>query len=363
MNIMTILGTRPEIIRLSQIIPKLDQWATRHVVVHTGQNFDRTLSDLFFEQLEIRDPDYHIDLKTHSFGSQLGQMFTEVEEIMQKERPDRILVLGDTNSALCAILGERHGISVYHMEAGNRCYDSNVPEEVNRKIIDSIATYNLPYTPGSRENLLREGIHPRRIWVSGNPIYEVLESFKPKIDSSQALQRFGLEEQKYFVVTVHRAENVDSRERLASIFHGLKRIADEWSYPVLVSVHPRTKDRLNRFAIDYDHPSLVLHEPLGLFDFVRLQKSATCVITDSGTVQEESCLLGVPSVTVRQSTERPETVVCGSNMLAGLEADQIHTCVRMMVQAPRTWNCPEGYQDPCVSTKIAQFIIGGLSYV
>ncbi|EPZ42722.1 UDP-N-acetylglucosamine 2-epimerase (non-hydrolyzing) [Alicyclobacillus acidoterrestris] len=360
MNIMTIFGTRPEIIRLSQVIAKLDKWAGRHVTVYTGQNFDRTLSDVFFEQLNIRQPNYRIHLESHAFGAQVGQMFTEVEEIIRKEKPDKLLVLGDTNSALCAILGERNGIPVYHMEAGNRCFDTDVPEELNRRIIDAVSSFNLPYTPGSRDNLLHEGIHPTRIWVSGNPIYEVLQSYRTNIAASPALEQFGLAEQKYFVATVHRAENVDVNERLNSIFQGLTHIAEEWDYPVLVSVHPRTRARLEQFGICHDHPRLVLHEPLGLFDFVRLQQGARCVITDSGTVQEESCILGVPSVTVRKSTERPETIVCGSNLLAGVESERIRDGVRLMAQSARTWTCPEGYCQPDVSTKITQFLIGGL---
>lgn len=363
MRVMTMLGTRPEIIRLSQIIKKLDIWAERHILVHTGQNFDTTLSDLFFDQLQIRKPDYRVDLHAHSFGMQIGQMFPEVESILARERPDRILVLGDTNSALCAVLGERVGIPVYHMEAGNRCYDMTVPEEINRHIIDSIASFNLPYTSGSRENLLREGIKSHRIWVSGNPIFEVLQVYRPNIERSDILQRFQLQEQHYFVVTVHRAENVDSKARLEHIFEGLRRIAERYEWPVLISVHPRTKHRLRQFGIATTHRLLQLHEPLGLFDFVKLQSGAACVISDSGTVQEESCILHVPAVTIRQSTERPETVVCGSNMLAGVDATQIVDCVDVMVRSTRAWPCPEGYCDPDVSTKIVQFLIGGLSYV
>lgn len=363
MKVLTILGTRPEIIRLSQIIHKLDKWAEHHVLVHTGQNYDHTLSDVFFDELKVRKPNYHIHLKNHTFGKQVSQMFAGVEQVLIREQPDKVLVLGDTNSALCALLAERMGISVYHMEAGNRCYDTTVPEEINRKVIDTVSSYNIPYTPGSRENLLREGIHPTRVWMSGNPIYEVLQHYQSSIDQSHILEQFGLKENHYFVVTVHRSENVDSNERLQNIFAGLRMVANEFNYPMFISVHPRTAERLKRFQILVDHPNFILHEPLGLFDFIRLQRTASCVITDSGTVQEESCILGVPAVTIRQSTERPETILCGSNMLSGLTPKQILNCVQLMMNSPRSWSLPDGYCDLNVSMKLIQFLIGGLTYV
>lgn len=363
MKVITIIGTRPELIRLSQIIKKLDRFAERHILVHTGQNYDPTLSNVFFEQLQIRKPDYHLHLRSHTFGAQTGQMFEEIESILTREKPDKMLVLGDTNSALCAVLGARMGIPVYHMEAGNRCYDIQVPEEVNRRLIDSISTFNLPYTPGSRENLIREGVLPNRIWVSGNPIYEVLQIYEDQIQQSTIIQKFKLMENKYFLVTVHRAENVDVETRLRSIFSGLNMIATKYEYPVLISLHPRTQDRLKRYQIQGMNSRLIFFEPLGLWDFVRLQRGASCVITDSGTVQEESCILRVPSVTIRQSTERPETIICGSNVLSGVNAPDILDCVDLMVQAPRTWDFPVGYEEPNVATKIVQFLIGGLSYV
>lgn len=360
---MTILGTRPEIIRLSRIIEKLDQDASEHVIVHTGQNYDPALSEVFFREMKIRQPDYHFSLQSSTFGSQIGEMFARVEAVLRDVRPEKILVLGDTNSALNAILAERLGIPVYHMEAGNRCYDSMVPEEINRKIIDAVSSYNLPYTPGSRENLLREGMHPQRVWMSGNPIYEVLKHFGPRIEESDILKRLSLIEQAYFLATIHRAENVDSPDRLSAIFEGLERVADAFQLPVVVSVHPRTKDRLQKLGVHLHHPQLKLHDPFGFFDFAKLQRHALCVLTDSGTVQEESCIFGVPAVTVRQSTERPETVICGSNVLSGVHPERILDCVRLMVKSNRDWKCPEGYMDETVSTKVVQFLLGGLTYV
>lgn len=362
MKIMTILGTRPEIIRLSLIIRKLDSYATKHILVHTGQNYDPQLSAVFFRQLGLRHPDYHIAADNTSLGAQIGVMFTEIAAIMDRERPDGVLVLGDTNSALCAVLAERMGIPVYHMEAGNRCYDVTVPEEINRKIIDSISSFNLPYTSLSRENLLREGVAPNRIWISGNPIFEVLQHFTPQIDSSDILHKLQLADKRYLLVTAHRAENVDNLERLTNILNALSELADQ-DLPIVCSVHPRTRERMRRFGLQVTNPHIHFSAPFGFFDFVHLQKHARCVLTDSGTVQEECCLSGVPTVTVRQSTERPETVQCGSNILSGLNARHIVECVHLALQTPCTWSLPEGYADPNVSTKITHFILGGLRYV
>ncbi|MDR6224333.1 non-hydrolyzing UDP-N-acetylglucosamine 2-epimerase [Desmospora profundinema] len=362
MKIMTILGTRPEIIRLSLIIHKLDQYASRHILVHTGQNHDCSLSDIFFKQLGIRSPDYHIHSGTHSFGKQVATMFAKVEEVLLREKPDRILILGDTNSALCAILAERMGFPVYHMEAGNRCYDPAVPEELNRKIIDTASSFNLPYTEWSRQNLLREGIPSHRIWVSGNPIYEVLEHYREAIDNSDLLQTMRLTKGGYILVTVHRAENVDNATHLRKIVKGLHLVADQTEIPVICSIHPRTQTRLKQNNIDVSHRQLVFHAPFSFFDFVKLQKNARVVVTDSGTVQEESCIFGVPAVTIRKSTERPETIACGSNTVSGLEPDRIAACVQLMNRSG-PWQCPDGYLDPHVSTKVVNMIFGGLNHV
>lgn len=360
---MTIVGTRPEIIRLSLIIEKLDRYADEHIFVHTGQNYDEKLSDIFFKELNVRKPDYHIRLSSNAIGAQIGEMFREVEKILLKHRPKKMLVLGDTNSALCAFLGERYGIPVYHMEAGNRCHDETVPEELNRKVIDSIASFNLPYTETAKNNLIREGMHPQRIWVSGNPIYEVIEHYKADIAKSDILKELQLTPKRYFLVTAHRAENVDVKERLQNIVQSLKIIARKYKLPVICSVHPRTKDRLTTFGIQNDEPLVKFCEPFGFFDFIQLQQHAKCVLTDSGTVQEESCILKVPSVTIRNSTERPETVLCGSNVVSGLEIDQIVSAVDIMIEAKTDWKLPEGYGDPNVSRKVVQFILGGLSHL
>ncbi|MBM7693012.1 UDP-N-acetylglucosamine 2-epimerase (non-hydrolyzing) [Peribacillus deserti] len=363
MKIMTILGTRPEIIRLSLIIQKLDQHAGSHILVHTGQNFTHTLSDVFFQELKIRTPDYHLGLKTQSLGEQLGRMFEELEKIIVKEKPDRVLVLGDTNSALSAVLVERLGIPVFHMEAGNRCYDLSVPEEKNRRVIDSVSTFNLPYTPKSRENLLKEGVPATRIFVSGNPIFEVLTHYKNDIADSLILENLSLRENDYFLATIHRAENVDYEKPLKEIIRGLNLVAETYQKRIICSIHPRTRSKINQYPEIALNRLIEFYEPFGLFDFIKLQKNAFCVLTDSGTVQEESCLLHVPAVTVRNTTERPETVECGSNVVSGVKGENILKAVKSMVSQEAEWPYPEGYADLFVSAKVVKFILGGLGVV
>lgn len=359
MKIVTILGTRPEIIRLSLIMRKLDELAERHVIVHTGQNFTHTLSDIFFQEMKLRAPDYTLQHTNHSLGSQLSTMFAEVEIILQKEMPDKVLLLGDTNSALCAILAERMGIPVIHMEAGNRCFDLEVPEEKNRRVIDAISSINMPYTPQSKQNLLREGIPSQRVVLSGNPIHEVLEYYKKQIAASSILQKLAVEPKSYFLVTAHRAENVDNPVHLRAILQGLNEIADWSGRRVLCSIHPRTRARIAHLSGLSMHPLVEFYEPFGFFDFVFLEKNALCTITDSGTVQEECCLFHVPTVTIRNSTERPETVDCGSNVVTGLHADRIVEAVKLMIQLPCDWSCPDGYLDHDVSGRVAKFVLGG----
>lgn len=359
MKILTILGTRPEIIRLSLIIRKLDLLAGKHIIVHTGQNFTYSLSDVFFKELGIRNPDYVISEKKQTVGEQLSVMFREIEKVLIKEKPDKVLVLGDTNSALGAVIAERLDIPVYHMEAGNRCFDWRVPEEKNRKIIDAVSSFNLPYTPKSRENLMREGVPVQRIFVSGNPIYEVLSFYKESIDNSNILNECSLEKNNYFLATIHRAENVDDPFHLKEIFEGLNQVADTFGKRMIVSIHPRTKSKLDNRTDIQMSSKLEFYEPFGFFDFVSLEKNAFCVLTDSGTVQEECCIFHVPTVTVRKTTERPETVECGSNIVSGLQSEPILRAVKVMAGQPATWVIPEGYNDPLVSDKVVKYLLGG----
>ncbi len=359
MKIVTILGTRPEIIRLSLIISLLDHFAENHIFVHTGQNFTPSLSDVFFTQLNVRKPDYILSVQQQSLGEQLATMFRKLEKIFEKEQPDKVLVLGDTNSGLSAILAERMGIPVVHMEAGNRCFDLTVPEETNRRLIDTVSSFNLPYTRQSKENLLREGIASKRIFVSGNPIFEVLEYYKSEITKSDILTKLGLNSADYFLVTVHRAENVDIPKHLTEILQGLNLVAEQFEKRVICSIHPRTKSKIESSRNVVMHPLVEFYEPFGFFDFVQLEKNAFCVLTDSGTVQEECCIFHVPTVTIRKTTERPETIECGSNMLSGLNAKRIVEAVRIMVSQPKNWVCPEGYLDQNVSHKVLKFLLGG----
>jgi UDP-N-acetylglucosamine 2-epimerase (non-hydrolysing) len=355
MKVMTVLGTRPEIIRLSRIIEKLDGLC-RHTLVHTGQNFDPNLNDLFFQELGVRRPDYFLGVRGETFGAQIGQIIAESERVLLKERPDRLLILGDTNSGLSAIVAKRLGVPVYHMEAGNRCYDDRVPEEVNRRVIDHSSDILMPYTERSRANLLREGIEGRRVFVTGNPILEVLRHYEPMIARSEVLGRLGLEPQKYFLVTMHRAENVDIEERLRALTHALELLQKEYDLPVVCSLHPRTRNKMERFGVAAD--KVQFHEPFGLFDFISLEQSALCALSDSGTVQEECCIFRVANVTIRDVTERPETLECGSNMLSGAEPATILRSVRAVIQQKGEWTIPSEYLVENVSGTVAKIVLG-----
>ncbi len=359
MKVMTILGTRPEIIRLSRVIPLLDRLCD-HVLVHTGQNYDPALSDVFFEQLGVRAPDHVLESRSETLMGQVAEILIGCERLLKKERPDRVLLLGDTNSALSAIVGKRMGIPVFHMEAGNRCYDDRVPEEVNRRIIDHSSDVLMPYTERSRANLLREGISGERIYVTGNPIKEVLDHYASKINESTALRDLGLKKRKYFLVTLHRAENVDVPERLSSFIDAFHLLYKEYNIPVICSLHPRTRSQLQKQNKMMDADGVRAMEPLGLFDFVHLEQHAMCVLTDSGTVQEECCIFKVPTVTLRDATERPETIEVGSNMLSGARPDDITSCVKTVLDRPCDWSPPYEYLVSGVGSTVAKIVLGYL---
>jgi len=357
MKILTILGTRPEIIRLSLIIPKLDQFCD-HRLIHTGQNFDPRLNEIFFEQLGIRQPDHFMGVREDSAGKQIGRILMGCEELIVRESPDRLLLLGDTNSALSAVIAKRMGIPVYHMEAGNRCFDDRVPEEVNRRIIDHCSDVFMPYTERSRTNLLREGIFGDRIYVVGNPIFEVIQQFSPQIAQSTALRELRLDPDGYFLVTMHRAENVDVPGRLASLVHSLGLLHEKCGLPVIVSTHPHTRQRMESQGLALANPGVRFLEPFGFFDFIALEQNARCVLSDSGTVQEECAILGRPSVTLRDVTERPETVECGSNILSGAEPDSILRCVDVSLARQGAWKAPPEYLVTNVSETVVNIVIG-----
>jgi UDP-N-acetylglucosamine 2-epimerase (non-hydrolysing) len=358
MKIMTILGTRPEIIRLSRIIEALDGLCN-HILVHTGQNFDPNLGDIFFQQLKIRQPDHFLGVRADTIGEQIGKIMEMSERVLLTQKPDRVLILGDTNSALSAVVAKRMGIPVYHMEAGNRCYDDRVPEEVNRRIVDHCSDVLMPYTERSRANLLREGIESNRIFVIGNPIHEVIEHYDEGISASTILDDLGIVQGKYFLVTMHRAENVDIEPRLRALIRSLEALQREYGMPIICSTHPRTRALMERFAVEVNvQAQIQFHEPFGFFDFIALERNAFCVLSDSGTVQEECCIFKVANVTIRDVTERPETIECGSNILSGAEPETVLRCVRTVLGQTTDWTAPREYLMKHVSQTVIKLVLG-----
>jgi UDP-N-acetylglucosamine 2-epimerase (non-hydrolysing) len=365
-TVVTIVGTRPEIIRLSRIIPKLDK-TSNHVFVHTGQNKDPMLNDVFFKDLDLRAPDDFLDVDTSSLGAVLGDTLKKIESVYLQHKPDAVLILGDTNSAISAVLAKRMHIPVYHMEAGNRSFDENVPEETNRRLVDHVSDFNLPYTEHARRNLLAEGIHPRRIMMSGSPMREVLEHYRSKIDSSQILQTLGLEAQKYFLVSAHRQENVDSPDRLKDLLNSLKAIHEEWKLPLMVSTHPRTRKQLEAIPGHKDIQGVTFHEPFGFLDYNKLQLNAKCVISDSGTISEESTILGFPAITIRDSIERPEALDFGGMVMTGLQADNVLAGIREAMDSAaerdsrEAQSFPQGYEVADCSARVVKFMLSTIT--
>lgn len=354
LKVVTIVGTRPEIIRLSRLIPKLDEY-TNNVLVHTGQNSDPQLNEVFFKDLDLRQPDYHLNVDTSSMGSVMSDVIRKSEQVFASEKPDAVLILGDTNSAIAAVVAERMHIPVYHMEAGNRSFDANVPEELNRKMVDHVASFNLPYNDYAMRNLLAEGIHPRFILKSGSPMREVIEHYRDKIESSTALDDRQLEPHQYFLVSVHRQENVDDPERLRSIVDALLAVSEAYGQKVLVSTHPRTRNKLKQLAVSSSN-SILFHEPFGFLDYNKLQANAKCVISDSGTIGEESALLGFPAVTLRDSMERPEALESGALGFCSVGGDLVGA-VRLAIDSCPPADLPAGYSVVDFSTRVVNFVI------
>lgn len=355
MKILTVLGTRPEIIRLSLIIKKLDDLCD-HVLVHTGQNFDRNLSDLFFEELNVRKPNYYLDVKGETSGDQIAQIIQRCETVFEKEKPDRILILGDTNSALSSITAKRMGVPVYHMEAGNRCFEDGMPEEINRKIIDSCSEVLLPYTHRSKENLFREGYASNRVYVTGNPILEVINHYARDIKKSKILETHNLSSKKYFLATIHRAGNVDVENRFYQILESLNTAANDHDMPIIVSTHPRMREKLKSSKKVVLDEKVKFVEPFGFFDFIKLEQEAFCVLSDSGTVQEECAIFGVPNVTLRDVTERPETIDCGSNILSGAKKEDVMRAIKVVTTLKPTWTAPTEYLNENVSDTVCRIL-------
>ena len=360
LKVVTIVGTRPEIIRLSRVIPALDA-AVDHRLVHTGQNYDYELNGVFFDELGLRAPDHVMSTGGGTLGALLGGILMESEKVLVSEQPDAVLILGDTNSSLAAVMAKRMQIPVYHMEAGNRCFDANVPEEVNRRIIDRISDFNLVYTEHARRHLLTEGMPHRRVYLTGSPMREVLDHYSTQIEGSDVLARMGLEPQRYLVVSLHREENVDSRKNLALLMDTLNQLVAEYDLPIVVSTHPRTRKRLNDHGGLKLDGRLLFNKPFGFFDYNKLQKNALCVLSDSGTISEESAILSFPAVTVRRSMERPEALDAGSIVLTGLEPAVIRGAVALVVDQRRRGEiapAPAEYLVGNVSQRVVNLIVG-----
>jgi UDP-N-acetylglucosamine 2-epimerase len=358
MRVMTVVGTRPEIIRLSEVIKRLDSTSgVSQILVHTGQNWNPKLKEVFFDDLDLRLPDETLNIAPSSIGDFFGNMFPFMERVLQKHKPDAFLALGDTNSALSTIIAKRFHIPTYHMEAGNRCFDSNVPEELNRRIVDHAADFNLAYTEHARRNLLSEGIHPRTTLVTGSPLNEVLIANLDKIQDSKILEELSLSENKYFLVSAHREENVDFSERLESLLKGLKALWESYQLPVLVSTHPRLEKSLKKFVGSSDLAGIKFHQPFGFYDYCKLQLSASCVLSDSGTIAEESTILDFPAVTLRSSIERPEALDTGSIEMVDVDFNQIPQGVERAIVRQSKPQIPHEYQISNTSERVVNFIL------
>jgi UDP-N-acetylglucosamine 2-epimerase len=353
-RITTVLGTRPEMIRLSSIISRLDE-VFDHRLINTSQNYDPLLSKIFFDELQIRKPDAVFDIKAATLGTFLGNLFIEIEKEFDEFPPAALVILGDTNSSLSGIIAKRRGIPVYHLEAGNRSFDANVPEEINRKIVDHFSDFNLAYTTHAKENLMREGLSPRNVIVIGSPLCEVLSKYKDQIENSKILDKLHLKTKEYFLVSAHRQENIDDPKRLSQLIDGLNGVAEKYNVPVIVSTHPRMKSKIDAQSIEM-HPAIQFHNPFGFFDYNKLQKEARIVLSDSGSVSEESAILGFPAMTIRDSLERPEALESGSIIMSGITRKGILEAILIVENSPPSQKVPQEYLIPDSSTRVVRFI-------
>jgi UDP-N-acetylglucosamine 2-epimerase (non-hydrolysing) len=364
LKVMTVVGTRPEIIRLSRVLPKLDQFM-EHILVHTGQNYDYELNEIFFNDLEIRKPDHFLNAATGNPSSTIGNIITAVDAVLEEVKPDAFMVLGDTNSCLCALPAKRRKVPVFHMEAGNRCFDQRVPEEINRKIVDHISDINLTYSDIAREYLLREGCPPDRVIKTGSPIYEVLHSHLAAIKKSDVLSRLKLKEGGYFVISAHREENV-STDMFHNMVEALQMLAGTYELPVIVSTHPRTRNRIEKEGIKFSK-HIQLLKPLGFIDYVHLQMNARAVLSDSGTISEESSILNFPAVNIREAHERPEAFEEASVIFTGMNVERIQQALQVLETQPRgaerLLRPVADYSMPNVSDKVLRIIISYTDYI
>jgi UDP-N-acetylglucosamine 2-epimerase len=364
LKVMTIVGTRPEIIKMCRVIEVFDK-NTNHILVHTGQNYDYELNQVFFDDLGLRKPDYFLEAAGANAAATIARVIERSDEVLGKEMPDAVLIYGDTNSCLSVISAKRRKIPIFHMEAGNRCFDQRVPEEINRKIVDHLSDVNMVITEHARRYLLAEGLPPERTFQVGSHMPEVFENFREKIDSSNVLDRLGLKKSEFFIVSAHREENVDTESRLLMLLDALQGLAKEYSVPIIVSTHPRTRARLNNVATEVLDPLIRFEKPFGFFDYIHLQQFAKCVISDSGTITEESAILGFPAVTIRDCHERPEGMDEGVLIMCGLERKDVLNAVRLMIADGKSRKAlnVDAYRSEKVSQKILQLVHSYVPYV
>jgi UDP-N-acetyl-L-fucosamine synthase len=366
-KVLTVVGTRPEIIRLARVMAALDKYESiEHIIVHTGQNYDYELNEIFFSDLEIRKPDHFLNAAGSNATSTIGNIISAIDPVLEQEQPDAFLVLGDTNSCLCAIPAKKRKIPIFHMEAGNRCFDQRVPEETNRRIVDHVSDINLTYSDIAREYLLREGLSPDRVIKTGSPMYEVLHYYKPKIDASDVLERLGLTAKQYFVVSAHREENISPEVSFRNLVGILNALAETYQMPIIVSTHPRTRNRINELGVVF-HPLVQLLKPLGFSDYNQLQVKAKAVLSDSGTISEESSILDFPALNIREAHERPEAMEETSVMMVGQNQERVMQALKVLegqnATGVRTLRPVADYSMPNVSEKMVRIILSYTDYV
>jgi UDP-N-acetyl-L-fucosamine synthase len=366
-KVLTVVGTRPEIIRLARVMAALDRYESiEHIIVHTGQNYDYELNEIFFSDLEIRKPDHFLNAAGGNATTTIGNIISAIDPVLEQEKPDAFLVLGDTNSCLCAIPAKKRKIPIFHMEAGNRCFDQRVPEETNRRIVDHVSDINLTYSDIAREYLLREGLSPDRVIKTGSPMFEVLNYYKPKIEASKVLEQLGLEAGKYFVVSAHREENISPEHSFRNLVEILNTIAEQYQMPIIVSTHPRTRNRINELGVVF-HPLVQLLKPLGFSDYNHLQLKAKAVLSDSGTISEESSILNFPALNIREAHERPEAMEETAVMMVGQNKDLVLQALAVLKEqnqgGVRTLRPVADYSMPNVSEKMVRIILSYTDYV
>lgn len=365
-KVMTIVGTRPELIKMSRVIAEFDEH-TQHILVHTGQNYDYELNQVFFEDLSIRKPDYFLEAVGENAAQTIGQVIIRADEVMAKEKPDAVLLYGDTNSCLAVISAKRRKIPVFHMEAGNRCFDQRVPEELNRKVLDHLSDINLVLTEHARRYLIAEGVRPETIIKTGSHMREVLDYYMPHIEKSDVLKQLGLKQRQFFIVSAHREENVDTPGNLLDLVDTLNALAETYKFPVIVSTHPRTKNRLDSLELGRLSPLIQFAKPFGFFDYIKLQMEALCVVSDSGTITEEASLLNLPAITIRNAHERPEGMDVGTLIMSGLKRDRVLDAIKVIVaqhdRSKRVMQPVRDYEVGPVSKQLLRVVFSYIDYV